>query len=313
MKSFFNLVQEVLKPGLCSRCGGCVVFCRAAGFNALDMGRGKPTWAHAEKCIECGLCYSICPETCELDDEIKEAAAWETPIGRVINITVARAADSSVRKNCADGGVLAAMLVLLYDLKRIDSVVLAMPEGRFLLFTKREDIFSLAGFLSKSSLHGGQNIGFKGIESIDPAIQGQFSRVALVGTPCRIKSYRKMQLLNLVPSNTVAVSLGLFCSGHGRGEACRFCPDFSSEFADISLGRTGAENGWSTLIVRTDLGRSLLADGLKGGQIEQPNGTAHAQFASRALEAVRKTSSAKKKKARHNRRSLKNRPVKINI
>ena len=62
MKTFFNLIQEVQKPGRCHHCGGCVTFCTAINYGALELGEdGKPRYKDIEKCIECGLCYSICP------------------------------------------------------------------------------------------------------------------------------------------------------------------------------------------------------------------------------------------------------------
>jgi coenzyme F420 hydrogenase subunit beta len=42
--------------------------------------------------------------------------------------------------------------------------------------------------------------------------------------------------------------------------ACRFCNDYAAEFADISFGGIGAEQGWTTVISRTPLGRAILAD-----------------------------------------------------
>jgi coenzyme F420 hydrogenase subunit beta len=46
MKSFTNLIQDVQKPGLCHRCGGCVTFCSAVNFGALELDpEGKPRYA----------------------------------------------------------------------------------------------------------------------------------------------------------------------------------------------------------------------------------------------------------------------------
>jgi hypothetical protein len=41
MKTFFNLIQEVQKPGLCHHCGGCVTFCTAINDGALETGEGE--------------------------------------------------------------------------------------------------------------------------------------------------------------------------------------------------------------------------------------------------------------------------------
>ena len=73
MKSFTDLIQDVQKPGLCHRCGGCVTFCSAVNFGALELdSEGKPRYADEDKCIECGLCYTICPEIDELNEETRQ-------------------------------------------------------------------------------------------------------------------------------------------------------------------------------------------------------------------------------------------------
>ncbi|MDP1761664.1 MAG: 4Fe-4S dicluster domain-containing protein, partial [Deltaproteobacteria bacterium] len=72
MKTFSHLIQEVQDKGLCHHCGGCVAFCTAINYGALELGEdGRPRYRDKEKCIECGICYSICPEIRELDEETK--------------------------------------------------------------------------------------------------------------------------------------------------------------------------------------------------------------------------------------------------
>ena len=83
MKTFASLVEEVQKPGLCHLCGGCLTFCTAINYGALEMGEdGMPYLGDMEKCIECGLCYSICPEIKEMDDDIRKIADWSEPLGK---------------------------------------------------------------------------------------------------------------------------------------------------------------------------------------------------------------------------------------
>ena len=85
MKTFSDLIEDVQKPGLCHRCGGCVTFCTAVNYGALELDpEGNPGYADQAKCIECGLCYTICPEVDELIEETKERLAWQPPMGRVI-------------------------------------------------------------------------------------------------------------------------------------------------------------------------------------------------------------------------------------
>jgi len=51
-------------------------------------------------------------------------------------------------------------------------------------------------------------------------------------------------------------------------EGCKLCPDFAAEHADISTGGIGAFNDWTLTVVRTDVGRELMAAMQRDGVIE---------------------------------------------
>ncbi|MBU1342693.1 MAG: Coenzyme F420 hydrogenase/dehydrogenase, beta subunit C-terminal domain [Proteobacteria bacterium] len=372
MKTFFNLVQEVQKPGLCYRCGGCATFCTAINYGALEIDKsGKPVYQDMEKCIECGLCYSICPEINDLDEETKRQAAWSDPMGRVIETTVVRSSDVKVRDRATDGGAVTGILLHLFDRNRIDGAIVTRPVGKFqrqpFLATTREEILESAGLFFDTSQgmkqFSDQYMTFSTIEEFDPMIKKGLKRVALVGTPCQIKSLRKMQVLNLIPSDSIKFCFGLFCSGNftfgikeqqyladiagiswddvvkinlkdkfiitldtgdvktvelGQMDsmkryACHYCSDYSAEFADISFGGIGAEVGWTTVITRTPLGRAVLADSRHSKSIEQFDVEDNPEFASSALQEVRKASSAKKKNTRYKRRGLQAKSVQVKV
>jgi coenzyme F420 hydrogenase subunit beta len=40
-------------------------------------------------------------------------------------------------------------------------------------------------------------------------------------------------------------------------KSCSFCDDFTAKFADISVGSVGSKQGYSTVIVRSDVGKKL--------------------------------------------------------
>jgi len=83
METFFDLIQKVQKPGLCHHCGGCVTFCTAINFGALTTDEtGKPVYADPEKCIECGICYMICPEIGVMEQEVKKRWQWKPQAGK---------------------------------------------------------------------------------------------------------------------------------------------------------------------------------------------------------------------------------------
>jgi coenzyme F420-reducing hydrogenase beta subunit len=71
-------------------------------------------------------------------------------------------------------------------------------------------------------------------------------------------------------------------------EACNLCTNFTSEFSDISVGSVGTEDGWSTVIARTEKGEKLLDNAVKKGYLEVKDEV--------DLEAVKKNRSIKEKK-----------------
>ncbi len=222
-KTFFNLIQEVQKEGKCNHCGGCVTFCSAISYDALSMDdHGKPFFNDINKCNECGLCYTICPQTHELDEEIKQNAQWEEPIGHTINFTVTRANDPVIRQKGTDGGVVTAILSHLFDTGKIDGAIVSMPtpHGRVPFLAK-----STKEILDSAGSHFGDSQGMyqfsKDYDTFSPSIKAlselkasPMDRLAFVGTPCQINTIRKMQALNIVPSDSISLCLGLFCSGN---------------------------------------------------------------------------------------------------
>ena len=365
MKSFTNLIQDVQKPGLCHRCGGCVTFCSAINYGALELDpEGKPRYADQNKCIECGLCYTICPEIDELDEETKQRLQWRTPIGRVIETAIARATDLTIRESATDGGVVTALLVHLFNTGRIDGAIVTRQTGSFqrepFLAESETDLRQAAGFFFDTS-HGIKNFSdyyltYSQFREFNPLIQKGLQRVAFVGTPCQIHAVRRMQTLNIVPSDTIKYCLGLFCSGNfvfgekqqakiakigdfqwqevrkvnikedlivhlNNGDvkkimldelefmkrfACYFCPDYSAEYADVSFGGIGADEGWTTVIARTPVGRAIVADARSQKTIEDNRRGNHQKRHAQALQKVKAWSKRKKDAALKSRKTLGN-------
>jgi coenzyme F420 hydrogenase subunit beta len=362
MKTFTNLIEEVQKPGLCHRCGGCVTFCTAVNYGALELDtEGRPRYADQAKCIECGLCHTICPEIDELDVETRKSTGWTPPIGRVMETSIARATDPIIRQKATDGGVVTALLNHLFKRGRIDGAIVTKPAGPFqripFLAESQKDILKAAGFSFDTS-HGmtrfsDNYLTYSQIREFDPLIKKGLQRVAFVGTPCQIKAVRRMQLLGIVPSDSIKFCLGLFCSGNfvfGKKEqqkigeiggfqfkdvkkinikeelivhlnsgevktmlleelefmkrfACYFCPDYSAEYADVSFGGIGADEGWTTVITRTPAGRAIFADA-RAEAITGCRPDNYPTLAAQVLKKVQTWSARKKDAAAKNRKLL---------
>jgi len=184
-------------------------------------------------------------------------------------------------------------------------------------------------------------------------------RVALVGTPCQIKTIRKMETLGIVPTDSINYILGLFCSGNfmfgeaqrmqleklgdfvwddvrkinikenlfihlENGEirtlpldrlgfmrryACQYCDDYSAELADISFGGIAAEEGWTTVIARTPLGRAAFAHARGEGDIEIYPKAKDPRFVSEVNDRVQEWSRKKREQSATHRNNLIKKPV----
>ncbi|MHC1742065.1 MAG: Coenzyme F420 hydrogenase/dehydrogenase, beta subunit C-terminal domain [Syntrophobacteraceae bacterium] len=367
MKTFFHLKQEVQDRGLCHRCGGCVSFCTAINYGALHIDEdGSPCYADVGKCIECGICYLICPEIHDLDDEQKRVAGWSAPIGRVIEVATARAADPDIRARATDGGVVTALLVHLYNMGFIDGAIVTKQTGPFQrspwLATTQKEIIEAAGFHFDAS-HGMKLFGEEystyapSIQELQELSKQGLRRVAFVGTPCQIKAVRKMEALGIVPADIIRYHFGLFCTGNfkfGPAErerleaaggfrwedvarvnvkeslvihlkdgqqrplpldqldfmkryACRFCDDYSAEFADLSFGGLGSEEGWTTVLARSVHGRAILAHG-RGRAVEEFDRSADPHLGTRILRTVEDWSIRKKVHSTDNRDRMNGHP-----
>jgi coenzyme F420 hydrogenase subunit beta len=267
--------------------------------------------------------------------------------------------------------VVTALLIHLFDRGRIDGAIVAKQVGPFqrrpYLATTREEILESAGFYF-DTLHGmhsfsEQYMTYSSIEEFDPMVKKGLGRVALVGTPCQIQSVRRMQVLGLVPSDSIQFCFGLFCSGNftfGEKErsllartggfswdevvkvnikedlmvhlktgefktitlkdlepirryACRYCGDYSAEYADIAFGGIGADEGWTTTINRTPLGRAVLADAKSAGVLDAFKYEANPTYASSALNIVQTWSSKKKQLSSEARRAMGPPSVRVGI
>jgi coenzyme F420 hydrogenase subunit beta len=51
-------------------------------------------------------------------------------------------------------------------------------------------------------------------------------------------------------------------------QPCQYCIDYVAELADISVGAVGSEDGWTTVIVRSELGQKLFDSAVRAKAIQ---------------------------------------------
>ena len=219
--SFTDLEAEVVKKGICGKCGGCVSFCSANRIGALVLDeRGFPAYGEKDKCLECGLCYMVCPQTRPMKDEVDEQFQWRPPIGNFVDVFSARSAHTEVRDKATDGGVVTSLLIHMLEKGFIDGAVVSVSADplrrRAVVATSAKELLQAAGSQFVESPHleevgKGYTTYVPVVKSIQEIAPKKISRLAVVGTPCQIGAIRKMQALKIAPSDMVTFTVGLFC------------------------------------------------------------------------------------------------------
>jgi len=328
-KSFKDLYNEVIITERCNRCGGCVSFCSANNLGALEFGEdGYPRFADQSKCLEGGLCYLLCPQIGILDEDIKDTYKWKYPQGNWEEIFSSRSTDANILKAATDGGVVSSLLNYMLDNHIIDGAIVSHNDlgvrTPTIAYT-RDDVINAAGSFFTEAFHL-DKLGdiyaskYQVISVINEITtrERNVKKLALVGTPCQIHTIRKMQELNIVPSDLIIFTIGLFCmqcftledlvkrdfaAKHNINiediekvnikeklilqmksgitiniplteieqiarPACLACSDFANDYSDISAGGLGSDDGYTTIMVRSTIGREVYSGALNKGYIE---------------------------------------------
>ncbi len=221
--SFDDLLRDVINKGLCNKCGVCVSFCTANQIGAIEMcdcDDNLPRYVDPDKCFKCGICYLICPQTLELNEDVREKFGWSAPVGQFRDIISARATDEKIREVATDGGVVTALLSYMLENKIIDGAIVSKRTGLFNrkpeIATTREGLIQAAGSQFSEAAHLDEmGKKYSTYVPVLPAVRmfgpKRAVRLAAVGTPCQIMAIRKMQVLNILPSDIIFFTVGLFC------------------------------------------------------------------------------------------------------
>ena len=246
-KNFEDLIKEVHEKGICQECGGCVSFCSSAKYDVIGFidPDTPPVYLHKDQCLECGICYMICPETHILDSELNKTYKFTNydsmPIGNFDNIYSCQATDKDFLENGTDGGVVNSILNFMIEKKLINGAIVSKTKAAF----SREASYakSKADLLQSSGATLDVSPQLDAVHKISTythSIPGlnryKFKKLAVIGTPCQFNSIRCMQDLGVTPSENIEICLGLFCYENflfGKSQIEKFEKDFKIKFSDI--------------------------------------------------------------------------------
>ncbi|HUY01602.1 MAG TPA: Coenzyme F420 hydrogenase/dehydrogenase, beta subunit C-terminal domain [Candidatus Deferrimicrobium sp.] len=212
IKTFENLVNEIIEQSLCSLCGACVAVCSANEINALFIEKNKPQHVKdselLRKCLDCGICYLICGQTSDLNDKLEKLYSAIPPLGFYKFLTCARTTNPEIMAKAQNGGVVTSILKYLLGKNLIDGAIVNKPLENWksspYTVTSLEELIHSAG-TRYSTVPVVKELGnYKILNKPNP-------RLAFVGCPCQVKAIRKMQLLNAKPGIYIKYIIGLFC------------------------------------------------------------------------------------------------------
>lgn len=289
------LKKEILEPGLCVACGGCVGLCPHISF--FD---GKVICT--DSCdLDDGKCYRVCP----IATQIEKTTSNKEPVGAFKSIHRSRATDNGVREKAQYGGTISTLIVAALEEGLIDEAILTsnangtFPHG--VSAKTIEDVMACSGSRYSASAS---------LEKFNKCVKEGSSRIGMVALPCQAQSLalaKNSQKGRNDAHSEAELVLGLFCTWALRYRpfkgflntegiarplrydippppsevfqiftneetreyplsnirefiqtGCALCEDLTAEDADISVGAVEGMDDWNTLIVRTEKGKELI-------------------------------------------------------
>ncbi|MFX0001642.1 MAG: Coenzyme F420 hydrogenase/dehydrogenase, beta subunit C-terminal domain [Candidatus Hodarchaeota archaeon] len=247
IKDFQDLIKEVHELGICQQCGGCVSFCNSIENEVIGFKNpnSPPEYINKKKCLECGICYLICPQTHILDEDLNKTFNFSDfslmPLGYIDNIYSCQSTDEEFLKYGTDGGVVNTIINYLIEKKIIEGAIVAKTKSAFsreaIIAKTRNDLINASGTKLDMSAQLDTIQKFHTYISSLPKLRHyKFKKLALVGTPCQIYTIRCMQSLGIIPSENIEICLGLFCYENfffDRTKMKQFEKQFKIKFKDI--------------------------------------------------------------------------------
>ncbi|MEM0215703.1 MAG: coenzyme F420 hydrogenase/dehydrogenase beta subunit N-terminal domain-containing protein, partial [Archaeoglobaceae archaeon] len=173
-KFFGNLLEEVIKPAICSHCTACSAICPVKGITAGDKPIDFPNWL--KDCVDCGACVKVCPR-------------WDykplNGIGNYIEIFSAK----SKRFTGQDGAMVTEFTATALEENIIEKAIFVARDEewrtRIVTITEPEQ-------LKDTKITGTKYTFADVLPAVKEAILDS-KAIAFVGTPCMISALRRMQ------------------------------------------------------------------------------------------------------------------------
>jgi coenzyme F420 hydrogenase subunit beta len=229
---FTDLKADVIDKGTCTGCGSCVAVCPTKVVKFIDdiptlqevpgdIPDGEPPLG---KCIECKLCYFVCPVTESLEPRIQELFISEDVFGMYLNLYKAKTEVPEIANVAQDGGIVSTILAYAFQEGLIDGAIVSVtneedpwvPEPK--IITSYEELLKSAGTRYSLSPNIASLAQYR--EAVEELLAQRpvgedWLRLAFIGTPCQALGVTKMKTAiegaEIRPANLITLNIGLFC------------------------------------------------------------------------------------------------------
>lgn len=211
-------ISYTLKHDLCTGCGVCEDACPSKAITTIIKdGRFLPK-VNSDLCRNnkgCYRCIDVCPgvgvDLCKIANEQfpDENIKADKMVGRYLKCFIGHSNDESIRYHCASGGMVSQFLIFLLEKRYIDGAVVTAfdPKNELLVRSyiahNREEVLQAkSSKYAPVSLHG-----------MAQAIkQENDTRYVIVGLPCHIQGFRKMEAIDRKLREKVIGHFAIYCS-----------------------------------------------------------------------------------------------------
>ena len=201
---------------LCLGCGLCEDICPTCSINiGIEKGEYRPN-INSITCLgdKCSRCTKICPglgiNIKKITEEVlpKDEIKVNKFIGKYTHLYTGHCTDHDIRYHSASGGMVTGLLIYLLEKKIIDGAVVTRfsvqdnitPET-FIARTKEELISARSSKYCPVSMQG-----------IRKQIRESEGKYIIVGLPCHIHGFRKIEQIDKKFKEHIFAYWGLYCS-----------------------------------------------------------------------------------------------------
>ncbi len=314
-KYFENLKKEVIDK-ICSHCGTCATVCPVYGIKVEDEPIDFPNWE--EECIDCGACVTVCPRweyepLSGLGEYSEVVAARSKRFAGQDGAMVTEFVASALEMGIIDRAVFVSRdenwKPKAVTIRKVDELKDEKVTGTKYSFADVMVELRRAVFQSKKGVAVvGTPCMISGVRRLQEKVPS-FRKVKLaIGLFCTenfyyhdLKDFLAQKGVDLSKALKTEITKGKFIVKLEDGEVsipikefksimpagCKVCTDFSAVEADVSVGGVGSDEGFSTVMLRSDTAKEIL---------EYIKEKGYAEFGEVKMEIVEKLANLKAKR-----------------